>query len=159
MTQAIANTQRFGRPAKLMAASVLAMLVVMLGPSSPALAARSITGPTGPYCGLYAARVSVGPPRVWASYRTEQVSWVSEMQRWDSTNRRWYRYATYTNWSTFDYYGRSVTSWSGGNYNNNYMNYAVSHRGYYRVVSDVRGNQGGVSWSGWVGGGAYCYVS
>ena len=158
MTQTAGTHTRFGRVTKVMTITVLALIAVMLRPA-PASAARSITGPQGLYCGIYAGRVSLDPPRVWASYRTEQVSWVSEIQRWNSSTQRWYTYATYTNWSSFNYYGQSVTSWSGGNYANNRMNYPVSHRGYYRVASDVRGNQGGVYWNAWVGGGAYCYVS
>jgi hypothetical protein len=152
------KTATLGWPARLLATALLTALVLMVVPAAPASAARSISPPYGPYCGIYARRVSVGPPRVWASYRTEQVSWTSVIQRWDSYNRRWYDYATYTNWSSFNYYGQSVTSWSGGNYVNSRMNYPVYHRGYYRVKSDVRGNQGGVSWTGWVGGGTNCYV-
>jgi hypothetical protein len=158
MEMAAGTTVRVGRFAKLMTITVLATMVVMLGPTSPASAARAMNGPEGPYCGLYAARVSMAPPRVWASYRTEQVRWISEIQRWDSNNKRWYIYATYTSWSSFNYYGQSVTSWSGGNYVNNRMNLPVSHRGYYRVHADVRGTQGGVYWNALVGGGSYCYV-
>lgn len=159
MTDTAGTPARFGRLSKLVIITVLALMVVMIGPSKPASAARSIAGPQGPYCGIYAARVSLSPPRVWASYRTEQVVWVSQIQRWDSYNRRWYNYTKYTNWSSFNYYGQSVTSWSGGNYHNNRMHYPVNHRGYYRVLSVVTGNQGGVTWGGLVGGGAHCYVS
>src|SRR5688572_689825 len=81
-----------GRLARLTTVAVLMTLVLLALPTSPASAARSISAPYGPYCGIYARRVSVGPPRVWASYRTEQVSWISRLQRWDSYNQRWYNY-------------------------------------------------------------------
>ena len=129
--------------------------------SAPAVAARSITPPQWFACGTYyAGRISIGPPRVWSSYRRpEQVVWVTQIQRWNGS--RWYNYGKqYTTWSTFNYYGQSLTSWSGNpnRYVNSKLNLPVTHRGYYRVASSINGNQGGVTWSGFINRGASCYM-
>jgi len=124
--------------------------------TSPAEAAARIDGPAGFSCDSRLVRVS--PPRVWASYGTEQVLWKSVIERWDSYNKRWYQYAVYDSWSSFNYFGQSVTSWSGGRYVNSRMNLPVYHPGYYRVGAIVAGNQGGVTYSNYVAGGGWCYM-
>ena len=40
-----------------------------------------------------------------------------------------------------------------------HVNLRVAHRGYYRVAAAINGNQGGVTWSGYIGRGAHCYIS
>lgn len=154
-----AANRKLGAGARAVVALILAAAAFSVALASPASAARWIEPPTGPACGIYAGKVSVTPPRVWATYGTEQVQWDSVIQRWDSYNQRWYTYTTISSWASFNYYGQTNTSWSGYNYHNNRMNYPVSHAGYYRVASSINSYQGGVSWTGWVSNGAYCYVA
>lgn len=125
---------------------------------APAEAARQIYGPAWHVCGRYPATVSISPPRIWASYRTEQVVWVNQLQRWNHRYRRWYNYYRFNTWSSFNYYGYQVVAWSGGRFHNSTLNLRVSHRGYYRVAAAINGNQGGVTWTGYVNRGAYCYI-
>ena len=40
-------------------------------------------------------------------------AWVNQLQRWNGTTRQWYNYSRFTTWSSFNYYGQSVTSWAG----------------------------------------------
>jgi hypothetical protein len=127
--------------------------------SAPAEAARQINGPAWFVCDKYAATISISPPRVWATYGTEQVLWVSQLQRWNGNTRQWYNYYRFNTWSSFNYYGQGVTAWTGGRFHNSTLNLRVSHRGHYRVATAINGNQGGAQWGGYVGGGAYCYVS
>jgi hypothetical protein len=139
--------------------ALVAMATAMAGPVS---AARQINPPAWFVCNKYAAKVSISPPRVWASNRTEQVLWLIAIERWNSTTQKWYKY--YNNpfqfWSSFNYYGQGVVTWTPlGNYHANTMNLPVKHRGYYRVASVVSGNQGGVKWSGFIGGrNSNCFV-
>jgi hypothetical protein len=125
--------------------------------AQPASAASSINPPAGLQCERYDNKLSVSPPRVWASDRTEQVGWGVEIQRWNGSS--WVVYSRNSFYSSFNVYGQSATSWTGGWYGNSTMNIPVSHRGYYRMLSAVMGNQGGVTWQGLVDRGAYCYVS
>lgn len=138
-------------------ASVLAA-VAALGlviPMETASAASSINPPSNLVCEKFDNKLSVNAPRVWASYRTEQVLWIAVIERWDGY--RWNVYKRYDFYSSFNIYGQSVTSW-GGWYHNNTMNIPVYHAGYYRMAGHVAGNQGGVTWTGYVGGGSYCRV-
>lgn len=155
MTALLRSTRRL--LTSLLLAGALAVTGAV-GTASPAQAARAITGPATLFCDSSTARVAVSPPRVWASYGTEQVLWQTTLERWNASTRQWYAYQTWNDWSSFNYYGQSVTSW-GPKYANNYMRYPVSHSGYYRVRSFVGGNQGGVVWNAYVAGGAYCYIS
>lgn len=106
--------------------------------------------------------LQISPPRVWANYRTEQVVWVNQVERWDSSRKVWYKYSQYQNWASFNTFGMSVTSWSsfstsqGGAYGNNVLSLRVYHPGYYRVASAIAGNQGGATWSRYLNGGNYC---
>jgi hypothetical protein len=147
------------------AALAVAAGLLVAGPASSASALASVNGPAGFSCDSSRAQIVVSPPRAWASYRSEQVTWVTAIERWNPNTQSWYTYATYQNWATFTSQGWSATSWSvynntrGGMYVNNYMRYPVYHQGYYRVASAINGNQGGVYWAGYVAGGAYCYIS
>jgi hypothetical protein len=125
--------------------------------SPPAEAARQINGPSWFVCNRYAATISISPPRVWATYGTEQVLWISQLQRWNGS--RWYNYYRFNAWSSFNYYGQGVTSWSGGRFQNSTLNLRVAHRGHYRVATTINGNQGGATWTGFIGGGAHCYIN
>ena len=121
--------------------------------AEPTEAARQINPPAWFVCNRYAATISISPPRVWASHRTEQVLWISQLQRWNGS--QWYKYtAPFQTWNSFNYYGQGVsrTSWTGGRFHNSTLNLRVSHRGYYRVASVVNGNQGGATWSAFIGG-------
>ena len=132
--------------------------------AAPAEAARQITPPAWFSCGEYWNRtISIGPARVWASYRSEQVGWGIQLERWDG--RRWYNYgARWEFFSTFNYFGQSATSWStlatsrGGRYVNSKLNLPVGHSGYYRIITAIVGNQGGERWRGYIQGGAHCYM-
>lgn len=129
---------------------------------APAQAARQITPPPDYFCGNYLPRrISIIPPRIWSSYnRPEQVVWISRIERWSSTRKEWYLYSDpFTTWSTFNWYGQSLTSW-GRHFSNSKLNLPpVSHPGYYRVGSAIQGNQGGVKWGGYIGGAnAHCYM-
>ena len=89
---------------------------------------------------------------------------MSQIQRYNSSTKQWYKYTArpFQTWNSFNYYGQGVsrTSWTGGRFHNSTLNLRVSHVGYYRVASVVNGSQGGVTWSGFVGGrGNYCYVN
>ncbi|MER7070926.1 hypothetical protein [Terrabacter sp. NPDC000476] len=139
-------------------AIILAALVGLLvaAPAQPASAASYITAPSNLVCERYDNRLSVSPPRVWASYRTEQVLWVAVVQRWNGS--QWVSYSTHNFWASFNVYGQNVTGWSTGWYANNTMNIPVYHTGYYRVASSINGAQGGVTWTGFVSGGGYCRV-
>ena len=152
---------RFARSARrgltsLLAATVLVVTGAVLT-TSPAQAARAINGPAGFSCDQSTATVAVAPPRVWATRGTEVVVWLSTLERWNPSTGQWYAYGNWSDQSTYNYYGQSLTSW-GPKYYNNYMHYPVIHTGYYRVKSAVGGNQGGVQWIGYVPGG-YCYIS
>lgn len=138
--------------------AVLALLTVPMAQS--ASAARAIDPARGLICERYDNKLSISPPRVWASYRTEQVTWGLAIERWNNKRRVWVDYtsAPYYFYSSFTYFGMSVTSWSGGWYHNNTLNIPVYHRGYYRVYSAVWGNQGGVTQQGWIDGGRSCFV-
>jgi hypothetical protein len=144
-------------------AAVMLTAVSLAAP--PAEAARKINGPAWFVCDRYPAQISISPPRIWASYRTEQVHWANQLQRWNGTTRQWQNYSQFNTWASFNYYGQSPTSWasrsvtSGGRFENSTLNLRVAHRGYYRVAAAINGNQGGVTWSGFIGGsGAYCYI-
>jgi hypothetical protein len=142
-----------------LASAVLAFLAVLIVPmAQPASAASSITPASNLICERYDNKLSISPPRVWASYRTEQVGWGVTIQRWNSNRRTWVNYSTNYFYGSFNYYGMNVTSWSGGWYHNNTMNIPVYRSGYYRAYSAVMGNQGGVRQEGWVSGGGSCYV-
>jgi hypothetical protein len=124
--------------------------------------ARQITPPPNYFCGDYYSRtISIIPPRVWSSYnRPEQVAWVTQIERWNYVRREWYNYgAQFRTWSTFNWYGQSLTSW-GHRFVNSKLNLPVSHPGYYRVGVSIGGTQGGVRWTGYIGGpNARCYMS
>lgn len=145
------------------AALVGAAACVALLPA-PAEAARSITPPQWFTCGTYhPGQISIGPPRVWASAnKPEQVVWATSIQRWNGS--AWVNYSTFVFWSTFDYYGHSITSWSvwntttGGRYVNSRLNLPVRHTGYYRVAAAINSSGGGQKWTGWLRGGAHCYM-
>jgi hypothetical protein len=146
-------------------ALIAAAACVCLLPAPSAEAARSITPPQWFSCGTYhAGMISIGPPRVWASLnRPEQVVWATSIQRWNGSV--WVTYGQpYIFWSSFNYYGLSLTSWSvwntttGGRYVNSRLNLPVRHTGYYRVAAAINGNQGGQKWTGWLRGGASCYM-
>ena len=144
-------------------ALIAAAACVALVPA-PAEAARSITPPQWFACGTYhAGMISIGPPRVWASLnRPEQVVWLTSIQRWNGSV--WVNYSQFIFWSSFNYYGQSLTSWSvmntttGGRYTNSRLNLPVRHTGYYRVAAAINGNQGGQKWTGYLRGGAHCYM-
>jgi len=156
-TEAAGHSRTRRSVARGLVAAVLAALAVLtVSLAEPASAASSITGPGGLQCERYDNKLSVGAPRVWATSRTEQVGWGVEVQRWNG--RAWVVYARHYFYSSFNIYGQSVTSWTGGWYANSTMNIPVSHSGYYRMFSAVMGNQGGVTWQGLVDGGRYCYV-
>ena len=93
-------------------AAVMLTAVSLAAP--PAEAARQINGPAWFVCDRYPATISISPPRIWASYRTEQVLWANQLQRWNGTTRQWYNYSRFTTWSSFNYYGQGVTAWAGG---------------------------------------------
>ena len=145
---------------------VLAAALLLV--ASPAQAARQITPPQWFACGTYyRGTISVGPPRIWASYnRPEQIVWIIQVQRWDTSGQRWYSYGRpFATWSTFDYYGRSVTSWSsfnttnGGRFVNSAFQLPVAHTGSYRLAVTINSNAGGATWTGFVRGGASCYMN
>ncbi len=140
---------------------VAAALFSLVG--APAQAARQITPPPNYFCGNYFDRtISIIPPRIWSSYnRPEQVAWISRIERWSSARKEWYLYSEpFVTWSSFSWYGQSLTSWSGRRFVNSKLNLPpVSHPGYYRVGSAIQGNQGGVKWGGYIGGeDAHCYM-
>jgi len=145
--------------------SAAAALLLLL--SAPAEAARQITPPQWFSCSTYAGTISIGPPRIWASAnRPEQIVWITQIQRWDANGKRWYSYGKpHSTWSTFNYYGQSVTSWAslnttnGGRFVNSALHLRVDHVGYYRLAVAINSNAGGATWTGYVRGGANCYVS
>jgi hypothetical protein len=151
---------------KTIALAAVAAAVALTAVAGPATAARQINPPSNLNCGKYPAKISISPPRVWANYRTEQVLWFSQIQRWNSSTKTWYAYGPqYQMWSSFTYSGMSMTSWipsrnSGlAYYANSTLNLPVKYVGYYRVASVVNGMQGGARWAGFVGGkGNHCYV-
>jgi hypothetical protein len=127
--------------------------------SAPAQAARRIDGPSNFFCGTYfPATISINPPRIWSSYnRPEQVLWSNQLQRWNGA--RWLPYSKrFDTYSTFNYYGQSLTSW-GRRFVNSKLHLPVANVGYYRVASVIVGNQGGVQWAAHINNGAYCYIS
>ena len=129
--------------------------------AAPAQAARQITPPPNYFCGDYfPGRISIIPPRIWSSYhRPEQVAWIIGIERWNSVRREWYRYNTFTVWSSFNWYGQGLTSW-GYRFVNSKLNLPVNHVGWYRLGAAIQGNQGGVKWGGYIGGErARCYMS
>ena len=130
--------------------------------AAPGHAARQITPPPDYFCGNYqAGKISIIPPRIWSSYnRPEYVTWVIAVDRWNNARRAWYQYMpSITLWSTYNWYGQSVTSW-GPLFTNSKVHVKVDHVGYYRVASAIQGSQGGVKWAGHIGGtGAYCYMN
>ena len=83
--------------------------------------------------------------------------WTSQLQRWNG--QWWSDYYPFTTWSSFNYYGQGVTAWTGGRFHNSTLNLPVMHSGYYRVAAAINGSQGGVTWTGYIGGGAHCYIS
>lgn len=129
--------------------------------AGPASAARQINPPAWFVCNRYPAKISISPPRVWASQRPEQALWLIAIERWNRDTQRWYKY--YDNpfrfLSTFNYYGQGIVAWRPlGNFVNSTMNLPVKHVGYYRVASVVNSNGGG-SKSGYIGGSNNnCYV-
>lgn len=148
------------------ATATVAGALLVAGPLPVASAALvSIQPPSGPSCDSSRAQLVVAPPRAYTGSGSDQVGWISEIQRWNPTRGTWYVYATYQNWGTFQSTGMSLTSWSvfptvrGGMYVNNYMRYPVNHVGYYRIKSYVQGNKGGATWGGYISGGQYCYMS
>jgi hypothetical protein len=141
---------------RLAALPLAALAFTSVSLSEPASAAAYIQGPGGLQCDRYHSTVSVGTPRVWASYGTEQVGWAVALERWNGS--AWIPYRNYIFYSSFTSQGRSVTSWTGGGIVNNTMNLRVDHTGYYRVFSYVLGTQGGATWRGYVDGGAWCQV-
>lgn len=161
-TQATGSLRRrAGCLVRRLLAGLVAGLALLLASSvlaSPAQAARQINAPAGFYCDSSTARIAVAPPRIWATYGTEQVLWMTRLERWNPSTGRWYTYSTFSDVSTYNYYGQSMTSW-GPKYTNNYMRYPVYHKGYYRVLVAVGGNQGGVTWSGYLAGGNYCQIT
>lgn len=139
----------------LLAAALLTISGALLASSAtPASAARSIQQSPGFYCEN--AVVKVSPPRVYATAQPEQVLWRIGIQRWDASRQQWYAYKTTDHLSTFDYYGRSLTSW-GIQFVNSRLNVSVYHQGFYRVASTVVASGGGTS-AVLVGGGQYCQV-
>lgn len=128
--------------------------------AAPASAARSISQSTSFMCSN--ARVGVSPPRVWSQPgRPVQAVWIIQLERYNGS--RWYRYTQSRHYSTFNYYGQSVTSWSafntsdGGRYVNSRLWVPVRHRGHYRVASAVAA--GNLRTTDYVGGpSSYCYV-
>jgi hypothetical protein len=129
---------------------------IVAAPAQTASAAASITAPSSLVCERYDNKLSVGAPRVWASYRTEQVLWTAQVERWDGS--RWVVYSTHDFWASFNIYGQNVTGWMSGWYANSTMNIPVYNAGFYRMASAVGGIQGGVTWIGYVSGGGYCEV-
>jgi len=131
--------------------------------AAPAYAARQITPPSNYFCGDYSpGKISIIPPKIWSSYnRPEYVTWAIGIERWNSVRKEWQKYGpSIITWSTFNWYGRSATSWSGGRFAYSKLNLPVAHAGYYRVGSAIDGSQGGVKWAGYIGGeDAYCYMS
>ncbi len=149
------------------AVAAIGLLIICVGTfmlvAAPAQAARDIKPPANYSCGNYHTRtISITPPRIWSSYhRPEQVGWGNQIERWSSVRKEWYTYSRqFFTFASFNWYGRSDTSWSGIHYVNSKLHLqAVTHPGYYRVASAIRGNQGGVQWGGYIGGdGAYCYM-
>jgi hypothetical protein len=142
----------------------LAFAIAAVAATSGSAAAYSVSGPSGYSC--QNAKISVSPPRYWATDATETVVWANLVQRWDSRAGTWYNYATYYNWASFNKFGQSVTSWSamttttGGMYHNSTLNLPVSYQGYYRVFAVVFTAVDGIArWSNFVGGaGAYCWM-
>lgn len=138
---------------------------LVAGPAPTASALARVQAPTGPTCDVSRAQLVVAPPRGYASSGTEQVGWISQIQRYNSATGKWYVYDTFQNWASFQTTGLSMTSWSvannvrGGSYVNNYMRYPVGHVGYYRILSLVQGTKGGFVWSGYISNGHYCYMS
>ncbi len=114
----------------------------------------AINLPGGFYCS--GGRVLISPPRIWATYGTTPVQWAIVIQRYNSSTRQWYTYTGFTSYSSFNIYGQSVTSWSGGRFVNSYMQIPVYQTGYYRVATSVAAVDG--YRSGWVSGGNYCTI-
>jgi hypothetical protein len=147
------------RPHRLTALAVFGALFAAVN-ASPASAARHLEQAANYTCDN--AQVAVSPPRVWASgNRPEMTFWLIQLERWNG--RAWTRYSQASFNALFDYYGRSVNSWSvhntrnGGRYINSRMRIPVSHRGYYRVASSVVAPR--VGNAVYVGGSRnYCYV-
>jgi hypothetical protein len=144
------------------AALVLSIVALVAGPVMSASALTQITLPANYSCGN--AQISVSPPKAWANPgRTEQVTWINQVERYNASTGAWYVYATYINYGSFNQFGSNVTSWSmgntnrGGMYINSRLNLPVYHQGYYRVAAMV-GNQtmssldyvGGISYYCWM---------
>jgi hypothetical protein len=147
-------------------AALVALVAMATAVAGPASAARQINPPAWFVCNKYAAKISISPPRIWATRGTEKVVWLIAIERWNSTSKSWYKY--YNNpfqlWSSFNYYGQSMTSWVPQTntglsyYANNTLNLPVKHVGYYRVASVVRSLGGGTS-AQYIGGrNNNCYV-
>lgn len=137
--------------------TIAASAAVVTVAGSPAEAVSSITPPSSLVCERHDNQVSVKPPRVWATSRTEYVIWRVQVQRWNGS--AWYNYATYDLNAMWDTFGRNNSGWSGNRYDGLYMNFPVSHRGHYRIASGIAGAQGGTTYYGYAGGaGNYCYV-
>lgn len=140
------------RRSMLAVAVALTALGASLATANTASAARSYQNAQSFHC--QGALIRVAPPRVWASHGTEQVAWAVVIQRYNG--RRWYEYMRSTQFSSFNYYGQSVTSWSGGRYHNSTLNLRVSHRGHYRVGTVLGGSN--FSSSYFIGNGSHCYI-
>lgn len=133
-------------------AAAATLTIVPAAVGAPAQAASSIVGPGGLGCTSNA--VSFSTPRVWASYKTEQVTMAVGLARWSGT--AWYSYSSTLLASSVNTFGFAVTAWP---YQvNNRISIGVRHTGYYRVAAVINGSQGGQTWAGWIDGGAYCYV-
>ena len=131
----------------------VAAIALMAVFAAPASAARSYQQPQGFHCEN--ALVKVSPPRVWASGNVpEQVLWTLRVDWYNGS--QWVHHRTTHSWSTFNYYGQSLTSWSGGRFVNSRYNVPVSYRGYYRVSSHL--SAPGVNSAVWVAGGNYCWM-
>jgi len=153
-TTSVKPAQRLFGGFAIILAAIAALLVTVQ--AQPASAASSIAGPSNLVCERYNDKLSVSAPRVWASYRTEQVLWIAQVERWNGY--AWVNYSKHNFYASFNIYGQNVTGWSTGWYANSTMNIPVYRAGYYRVASAVGGTQGGVTWGGYVSGGGYCRV-
>jgi hypothetical protein len=154
MSSLTAAPHRVTRAVVAAAALVAASVALLAAGAAPASAARHIQQAPNFVCD--GARIGVAPPRVWSDPgRPETVAWAIQLDRWDGS--RWYRYSVTTTYSTFNYYGQSLTSWSGGRFVNSRYWVPVYHRGHYRVGSVVA-TGGGQRAVGYLSGGAYCTV-
>jgi len=148
-------------------AVALGLAVGTVGAAAPASAISQITGLTGYTCNSNRT-LSIPVPRIWASQRTEQVTWINQVQRFDESRRVWYDYGTYVNTASFNSFGQmvNVQGWLGlgggylyGSQARNQLFLTVAHPGYYRIAAHIKGNQGGKYWLGYIAGeNAWCYM-